>query len=243
MRGVTGDPGGGRDGTGGGNDSTALDQQAPDPDRPAPREGLDDGRRPSGSATLPHRPVDERGRRHRSGGRAQRRAGPVDQPSDGAVAQPERVRDLVVAAALKRRAQHHSALEFRERCQTGKRGTDVEPPLELVLRAAGLAAVLDVKRVVYRTAELADRDVVDDPVQPCPGVTHLDLGVGECHPRLHQSLLQGIFGARLRWAQPPAIPEQRFPIALNKRLERSLVAGARQLNETAVRLGLKKTNR
>ncbi len=91
--------------------------------------------------------------------------------------QPKRVGDLVVAAALKRGAEHHLALEFRKRCQTGERGTDLEPPLDFVLGVAGLAAVLDVERVVYRTAELADRDVVDDPVQPRPGVTYLDPGL------------------------------------------------------------------
>ncbi len=157
--------------------------------------------------------------------------------------QPERDGDLVVAAALERRAQHHPALEFRKRCQTGERGTDLEPPLDFVLRVAGLAAVLDVKRVVYRTAELADRDVVNDPVQPRAGVTDLDLRVPKRHPGLHQSLLQDVLGTRLRWAQPAAIGEQCPPVALDQRLERSLMAGTRQLHETAVRLGLKKTNR
>ncbi len=141
---VSGDPGGGRDRAGRGHHGSTLHDQASDPHRSAAGDHLNEGGRASRASALADRPLDQRRRSDRGGCRPKRRPGAVDEATDGTVTQPERVGDLVVATALERGAEHHLALEFRKRCQTGERGPDLEPPLDFVPRVAGLTAVLDV---------------------------------------------------------------------------------------------------
>ena len=199
--------------TGGGNDSTALDPAGSRlPHRPVPREGLDDGRRPSGSATLPYRPVDERGlgvpqRRPRAASR-----GPGRSALDGAVAQPERVRDLVVAAA-----PQNAVLSII--LGAGVPGEMPDRQARHGRRAAARVVLLappacppssTSKRVVYRTAEWAIATSWTIRSQRCPG-RHAPRSRGwRVPPTPASEPAAGTSGARLRWAQPPAIPSSAF---------------------------------
>ena len=71
---------------------TALQQEPTDSRRPAAGQRLERGARVAARLDdlLPRRPVDDRGRDHRGGRRAQGGARPIDQTAHGAVGQAER---------------------------------------------------------------------------------------------------------------------------------------------------------
>jgi hypothetical protein len=75
---------------------------------------------------------------------------------------------------------------------------------------------------------------MDDPVQPRAELAHVVTAL-ERRPRRDQRLLDDVLRTRLA-DDAPRVAQQWPPVALDDRLERPLVAGARERDEPLVRL-------
>jgi hypothetical protein len=82
---------------------------------------------------------------------------------------------------------------------------------------------------------------VDDAVEPSAHVADVGLA-GEREPRPQERLLQDVLGARVVEPDPPAVAQQRTPVAVHERLEGAFVPGSSQRRQALVGLGAEKAN-
>ncbi len=153
------------------------------------------------------------------------------------MAETERIGDFVVAAALERGAEHDLALQVGKRGEPGQGLPRGESLLELVVGTRAPHRLAELDRVGARLAPTAHRHVVDDPVQPRADVARLGARA-DGHPGLEQRLLKNVLGACLGGREPATVGQELPAVALDQRLEGSFMAGARQLEQTRVRLSL-----
>ncbi len=182
------------------------------------------------------RPRGERQRHDRGRRGAQRQPRPVDELADRAFGDAQLARHLVLAAALDRDPQQRLALALRQGREARQRLPHDRAALHLLLgRRPAAQRVLELRVVVAGDAQLVQRGVVDDPVQPRAQVAHL-IAALECAPGGQVRLLARVLGARLGQI-PAGGAQQHAAVALDDRLERPLVPGARKYDQPLVGLG------
>ncbi len=110
----------------------------------------------------------------------------------------ERVRHLLLAAALHCDLQQRLALAFGERGEARQRLPHDGAPLHLLLgRLAAPQRLLQLRVVVAPDPQLIQSRVVDDPVQPGAQIAHLVASL-QSAPGLEIRVLQRILGPRVR---------------------------------------------
>ena len=182
------------------------------------------------------RPRGERQRHDRGRRGAQRQPRPVDELADRAFGDAQLARHLVLAAALDRNPQQRLALALRQGREARQRLPHDRAALHLLLeRRSAAQRLLELRVVVAGDAQLVQRGVVDDPVQPRAQVAHL-IAALECAPGGQVRLLARVLGARLGQI-PAGGAQQHAAVALDDRLERPLVPGARKYDQPLVGLG------
>ena len=168
-------------------------------------------------------PGEQRGRGQRGDGGPQRRAGAIEQAPDGAVGDAEVDGDLLVAVSADGRADDHLTLQLRQRGDLGERLAQDEPALDVGLAGAGAQRRIGDRLAVVRgVADGVDGGVVDDAVQPGFEIPHLR-ALAQRHPGLQQGLLKDVLRARLGQREAPAVVQQRPPVPVHERLERTLM--------------------
>jgi hypothetical protein len=110
-----------------------------------------------------------------------------------------------VAAPLERCREHHLALHSGQRRQARQSRAGFDALLHLAVHSAAAFNQVELDcRGPYTSAELADRDVVDDPVEPRSDVADL-LTAPQRDPGLEQRLLQHVLRTDLGFHQPSAV--------------------------------------
>ena len=173
----------------------------------------------------PHQWVRER-RGHRL---AQRQPGAMDELANGALRQSHPRRHQRPWDSVHRGADQCIALTARQRAQPGQRGPGRRPSLHDLLQRLG--AGLIGQRRLDRSVGAAG-GVAHDRVQPASEVRHLRPAV-QRGPGVQERLLHDVVGAFVG-RQAPGVRQQLRLIALDDRLERRLIAGARQLDQSFV---------
>ena len=199
-------------------------------------------RRPGAAGARGRRPLRQRQRDDRRRRRSQGQPRAVHELAHRALAHAELARDLLLRAPLHGDPQQRLALALGQRGEAGERLAHDRAPLHLLLRRVGAAQrVVELRVVVAGDAELVERDVVDDPVQPRPQVAHVVAALQRA-PRRDVRLLERVLGPRLGQIAPRR-PQQRPAIALDDRLERPLMPVPRESDQPLVGLGAQQYGR
>jgi hypothetical protein len=178
-------------------------------------------------------PGRERERHHGGRGHADGRPRAVHELADGVAREPQVARHLVLPLALDRGPQQRVALAIRQRGDGGQRPVHERPPLDLLLWARGRRQRVDeLVEVLAGHAQLVERGVAHDPVQPRPQLADL-VAAPERRPGRYEGELERVLGPGLG-QDPPTRPQQRAAVALDDRLERAVVADARQRDQPRV---------
>jgi hypothetical protein len=229
--------------SGGERDDSALDQEAAQSNAAATGREFADPL-PGGPLTGSGDPRKQRWRRECRDGRAQRDASAIEQPPDGAVAQPKGARNLFVAVAGDGGAEDDLALHPRQRGDAHERLSCGQPAFEICVacggapgcrlgRALGLGG--DLATLAGGAAHDIDGGVVHDAVEPGAQIAHLG-AAAQRRPGLHERLLHNVLGAGLREGHAPAVAQQRSTVAEHERLEGTIVTGTHERREPLVGL-------
>ena len=214
--------------------STPTFSACPPRRRPARAGGCDAGFR-FGAVLDQH--AQQRQRDHQAEAVAERLASAIDRLAGAAAAQSQGGGDLRVAEPFQLAHHDRSALRLRQVAQPPHQLRDLLAPLRLLRGRAATAVVLldQLRRVGRLVAQVVERRVADDPVEPR---LQVDLRV-RVAPQRQQSLREGVLGDVLRAPADdrPRVTGQRLAVAADDLLERRVVAVADEGDQPPVGLG------
>ncbi len=178
------------------------------------------------------------GQQPRLGGLGQRHPRAHQQRLDRRDRGLHRLGDLVVGERVDLAQQQRGPLRLRQILDVGDKKPELLAFVDLVRGREPALGQVDVHRVHpdrLRAAQVVERAVARDPVQPRP---HVDLAVVGQHrvERGGEDLLQHVLGVLARGQHVPAEGQQARLVARHQCLEGMVVAPPDQRDETLVRL-------
>lgn len=144
-----------------------------------------------------------------------------------------------MGCAVERRTDEHLSLERRKRGHRRERRACLQALLHELINLVSAGRLRNLVWHGDHDAEVVERDVVGDAVEPRPDIPHLRAGL-QRPPRSQKRLLEGVLGVPRLRLEPPTVGEQLPAVPAHQGLECRFVPLPREGYEAAVGLGLKK---